>query len=44
MESVLLLVSSMPLTGPALLQEAEQEGTHAGDKDHQPDRRRSRIM
>lgn len=43
MESV-LLVSSLSLSGPALLREAEQEGAYAGDKDHQPDRRGSRIM
>lgn len=43
MESV-LLISSLPRAGPALLQEAEQEGAHAGYNDHQPDRRGSRIM
>lgn len=41
---LVLLISSLPLSGPALLQEAEQEGAGAGDGDHQPNRRGSRIL
>lgn len=39
----LLLVSSLHLSEPALLQEAEQEGAHGGDKGHQPARKGSEI-
>lgn len=41
---LVLLVSFLPFSGPALLQEAGQEGAYAGDKGHQPSRRGSRIM
>lgn len=44
MESVLLASSLQALSGPALLQGAEQETPHSSDKDNQPDRRYSRIM
>lgn len=41
---LVLLASSLPLSGPALLHEAEQEKPHSSDKDHQPNRRCSRIV